>query len=131
MSNQFREGHRFQRGRGIGGLFWITTILFKPSISTIAKAAKSWTGRAIGRALKDQAVTTGLNLLAYVVAGNCLKKGIDREVGNIRQTAALGIQRLNPPDRSFKADDDESGVDNKTKQKRKTKKNNQVKKKGG
>ena len=80
MSVQFRGGDRFQRGRGIEGLFRIAKVLLKPLINTIAKAAKSSTGRAIGRALKDQAIGTGTNLLADVVAGNNLKEGIDREV---------------------------------------------------
>ena len=68
--------------------------MFKPLIGTIAKAAKSSTGKAIGRALKDQAISPGTNLLADLAAGKHLKEGIDREVGNIRQYTALGIQKL-------------------------------------
>ena len=54
--------------------------MFKPLSSTIPKAVQSSTGKAIERALKDQAIRTGTNLLVDVVAGNNLKEGIDREV---------------------------------------------------
>ena len=94
MSIRFSGGERFQRGRGIGGLLRLAKGLFKPAIQTISKAVKSNTGKAIGRALKDQAISTGTNLLADIVAGNNLNEGINREVGNIRQNAALGIQQL-------------------------------------
>ena len=63
-----------QRGRDIGGLVIIEKGLFKPIIGTFAKAAKWSTGRAIGRALKDQAINKGTNLLADVVAGNDSKE---------------------------------------------------------
>ena len=94
MSIQFSHGGRFQRGRGIGGLLRLAKGLFKPVIQTIGKAVKSNTGKAIGRALKHQAISTGTNLLADIVAGNNLKEGIDRKVGNIRQNAALSLQPL-------------------------------------
>ena len=96
-------------------------------------------GKAIGRALKDQAISTGTNLLADIVAGNNLNEGINREVGNIRQNAALGIQQLtnNKPYES----DDECEIEtskkiqlkrkNQTKNKKQTKKKNQPPKKGG
>ena len=94
MSLRFRGGDRFQRGRGIGGLFRIAKGLFKPLMGTIGRALKSNTGRAIGRALKDQAISTGTNLLADVVAGNDMKQGLNREVQDIRQNAALGIHSI-------------------------------------
>ena len=39
---------------------------------TNAKAVKSNTGKAVGRALKDQAISTGTNLLADIIKGNNL-----------------------------------------------------------
>ena len=104
MSIRFSGGERFQRGRGIGGLLRLAKGLFKPVIQTIGKAVKSNTGKAIGRALKDQAISTGTNLLADIVAGNNLNEGINREVGNIRQNAALGIQQLANTRKRYESD---------------------------
>ena len=70
-------------------------------------AAKSSTGRAIGEALKNHAISTGTNLLADVVAGNNLNEGINREVGNIRQNAALGIKQLAKTNKHYESDADE------------------------
>ena len=141
MSIRFSGGERFQRGRGIGGLLRLAKGLFKPAIQTIGKAVKSNAGKAVGRALKKQAISTGTNLLADIVAGNNLKEGIDREVGNIRQNAALGIQQLTNTNNNPYESDDESEIEtskkiqlkrkNQTKNKKQTKKKNQPPKKGG
>ena len=95
MSIQFSGGERFQRGRGIGGLLRLAKGLFKPVIESIGKAMRSNTGQAIGNALKDQAINTAKNLATDVLTGNPLKEGVKREVHNIRNRAALGIQQLN------------------------------------
>ena len=99
---------------------------------------KSNAGKAVGRALKKQAISTGTNLLADIVAGNNLKEGIDREVGNIRQNAALGIQQLtnynnnNPYESEIETSKKiQSKRKNQTKNKKQTKKKNQPPKKGG
>ena len=52
-------------------------------------------GQAIGNALKDQAINTAKNLATDLLTGNPLKEGVQREVHNIRNRAALGIQQLN------------------------------------
>ena len=126
MSIRFSGGERFQRGRGIGGLLRLAKGLFKPAIQTISKAVKSNTGKAIGRALKDQAISTGTNLLADIVAGNNLNEGINREVGNIRQNAALSIQKLANTNKHYESDD-ESEIE--TKKKIQSRKKNQLKNK--
>ena len=84
MSIRFSGGERFQRGRGIGGLLRLAKGLFKPVIQTIGKAAKSNTGKAIGRALKNQAIETDTNLTGDLISGNSLKEGVEREVNNIK-----------------------------------------------
>ena len=105
MSLRFRGGDRFQRGRGIGGLFRIAKGLFKPLMGTIGRALKSNTGRAIGRALKDQAISTGTNLLADVVAGNDLKHRLNRKVQDIRQRTVLGIQQVKNTNKVYETDE--------------------------
>lgn len=95
MSIRFSGGERFQRGRGIGGLLRLAKGLFKPAIESIGRVVKSNTGKAIGNALKNQAIDTAKNLAADVLSGNPLKEGVKREVHNIKNRAALGIQQLN------------------------------------
>ena len=137
MSIRFSGGERFQRGRGIGGLLRLAKGLFKPAIQTIGRAVKSNTGKAVGRALKKQAISTWTNLLADIVAGNNLKEGIDREVGDIRQNTALGIKQLtnnnnNPYESEIETSKEiQSKRKNQTKNKKQTKKKNQPPKKGG
>ena len=94
MSIRFSHGGRFQRGRGIGGLLRLAKGLFKPVIQTIGKVAKSNTGKVIGRALKNQAIDSATNLATDILSGNSLKKGVEREVNNIKGRAVLGLQHL-------------------------------------
>ena len=95
MSIRFSGGERFQRGRGIGGLLRLAKGLFKPAIESIGRVVRSNTGQAIGNALKNQAIDTAKNLATDVLTGNNLKEGVKREVHNIKNRAALGIQQLN------------------------------------
>ena len=94
MSIRFSGGERFQRGRGIGGLLRLAKGLFKPVIQTIGKAAKSTTGKAMGRALKNQAIETATNLATDILSGNSLKEGVEREVNNIKGRAVLSLKHL-------------------------------------
>ena len=95
MSIRFSGGERFQRGRGIGGLLRLAKGLFKPAIESIGRAVRSNTGQAIGNALKNQAIDTAKNLATDVLTGSNLREGVKREVHNIKNRAALGIQQLN------------------------------------
>ena len=104
---RFNGGERYQRGRGIGGLLRLAKGLFKPAMESLGRvvkssagraignAIKSNTGRAIGKALKNQAIDTAKNLATDVLSGNPLNEGVKREVHNIKNRAALGIQQLN------------------------------------
>ena len=74
----------------------------------MARAVKSNMGRVIGKALKEQAISSGTHLISDLVAGNNLKQGLAREVGNVRQRAALGIQPLKNTQRGYESDEDES-----------------------
>ena len=53
MSLRFRGGERLQRGRGIGDLLRLVKSVFSPLVKTVAKAAKSNIGKALGNALKE------------------------------------------------------------------------------
>ena len=129
MSIRFSGGERFQRGRGIGGLLRLAKGLFKPAIESIGRVVRSNTGQAIGNALKNQAIDTAKNLATDVLSGKNLKEGVKREVHNIKNRAALGIQQLNKKQeikcRESKRQSKE--VENsKSKSKRKTKVNKRV-----
>ena len=94
MSIRFSHGGRFQRGRGIGGLLRLAKGLLKPVIQTIGKAAKANTGKAVGRALKNQAIESATNLATDILSGNSLKEDVEREVNNMKGRAVLGLQHL-------------------------------------
>ena len=94
MSIRFSGGHRFQRGRGIGGLLRIAKNLFQPLVRTIGKAVNSNTGRAIGKALKEQAIESGTNLVTDVLRGNNISEGFKREVNTFKEKGAEGIEQL-------------------------------------
>ena len=94
MSIRFSGGDRFQRGRGIGGLLRIAKNLFQPLVRTIGKAVNSNTGRAIGKALKEQAIESGTNLVTDVLRGNNISEGSKREVNTFKEKGAEGIEQL-------------------------------------
>ena len=98
MSIKFRGGERIQKGKGIGGILRALGGIFKPLVktlgSTFVKAAKSSTGRAVGQALKEQAVTSLGNLTAETLRGNDLKKSLADEVVSVRENGADMIDNL-------------------------------------
>ena len=117
MSIKFRGGERIQKGKGIGGILRALGGIFKPLVktlgSTFVKAAKSSTGRAVGQALKEQAVTSLGNLTAEALRGNDLKKSLADEVVSVRENGADMIDNLIENRRKRKSSS------NKPKQKRK------------
>ena len=94
MSIRFSGGDRFQRGRGIGGILRIAKNLFQPIIKTIGRAVKSNTGKAIGKAIKEQVIESGTNLATDVLRGNNLSEGLNREVNTFKERGAVGIEQL-------------------------------------
>ena len=129
MSLWFSGGERFQRGGGIGGLLRLAKGLFKPAIESIGRVVRSNTGQAIGNALKNQAIDTAKNLATDVLTGSNLREGVKREVHNIKNRAALGIQQLNKKQeiKCWESKRQSKEVENsKSKSKRKTKVNKRV-----
>ena len=94
MSLRFRGGERLQRGRGIGGLLCLAKGLFSPLAKTIKRVVTSNTGKAIGKAVKNQLVESGANIASDVLMGNDVNESIQRELQNTRQNAAIGIQQI-------------------------------------
>ena len=77
MGIRFTGGNRLQRGRGIAGLLKIAKSLFNPGLKTAGKALQSNTAKAIGHALKEQAIESGTHLLSDALIGNDLKEGLN------------------------------------------------------
>ena len=92
MSLRFRGGERLQRGRGIGGLLRLVKSVFSPLVKTVAKAAKSNTGKALGNALKEQAISSAINLTGDVIQGNNLKESLKNELKSSRETLGSSIK---------------------------------------
>ena len=96
MRHRFKGGDLHQRGRGIGGFFRAIGSLFKPLMKsagkTIVKAATSKTGKAVGEALKEQAINSAVNMTADVLRGNDLQESVSREYITTRNTLADAIE---------------------------------------
>ena len=91
---RFHANERFQKGKGIGGLFRAFSSLFSPlmkigsSIGKTAlragssigksaiKAAKSKTGQMLMDHVKEQAITSGLNIATDALRGNNLQESL-------------------------------------------------------
>ena len=89
MSLRFKGGNLVQRGRGIGGLLRAASSLFMPLFksvgSTAIKVARSDAGKAIGKAIKEQAITSAKNIAVDTIKGRNIKDSVRNEVGNVRK----------------------------------------------
>ena len=94
MSLRFRGGERLQRGRGIGGLLRLVKSVFSPLVKTVAKAAKSNTGKALGNVLKEQVISSAINLTGDVIQGNNLKESLKNELKSGRETLGSAIKGI-------------------------------------
>ena len=100
MSLRFKGGERLQRGRGIGGLLRLVKSLFSPIIrsvgKTAVKAATSKIGKKVIEEVKDQAISTGINMAADAVRGKDMKESAKREFKAVKHRAADMIESVNP-----------------------------------
>lgn len=102
MSLRFKGGNLLQKGRGIGGLLRAASSLFKPLFrsvgSTALKVARSDAGKAIGKVVKDQAISSAKNIALDTISGKNIKDSVNSEVKNVRKRVADGIENvLNEP----------------------------------
>ena len=102
MSLRFKGGNLLQKGRGIGGLLRAASSLFKPFFKTIGgtalKVARSNTGKAIGKALKKQAISSAKNIAFDTIRGENIQDSLNNEVSNVRKRVAdNGETMLNTP----------------------------------
>lgn len=99
MSLRFRGGERIQRGRGIGGILRFFKSLFTPALSklggTVVKAAQSQAGKLAVKALKEQAIDSGMILAGDALRGNDMKESFRKQVGNARKRGATTLDKIN------------------------------------
>ena len=69
-------------------------MFFSPLVKTVAKAAKSNTGKALGNVLKEQAISSAINLTGDVIQGNNLKKSLKNELKSGRETLGSAIKGI-------------------------------------
>ena len=98
MSLRFKGGNIVQKGRGIGGILRAVSALFKPFFksvgSTALKVARSDTGKAIGKAVKEQAIQSAKNIALDTVRGGNIKDTLRNEVVNVRKRVANNIENV-------------------------------------
>ena len=91
MSLHFRGGELQQKGKGIGGFFRIVSSALKPLVKRVGQsvlnAATSSTGKAIGRAISEQALDSTLNMAHDYLSGNSLKESFESEKKNLKNKA--------------------------------------------
>ena len=91
MSLHFRGGELQQKGKGIGGFFRIVSSALKPLIKRVGQsvlnAATSSTGKAIGRAISEQALESTLNMTQDMLSGNSLSESFEAEKKNLKDKA--------------------------------------------
>ena len=91
MSLNFRGGELQQKGKGIGGFFRIVSSALKPLMKRVGQsvlnAATSSTGKAIGRAISEQALESTLNMTNDYLSGNSLTESFENEKKNLKNKA--------------------------------------------
>ena len=91
MSLHFRGGELQQKGKGIGGFFRIVSSALKPLVKRVGQsvlnAATSSTGKAIGRAISEQALESTLNMTNDYLSGNSLTESFENEKKNLKNKA--------------------------------------------
>ena len=97
MSIRFRGGESLQRGRGIGGLLRLVKSVFSPIVksfgTTALKAVTSKTGKKVLESIKDQAVSSAVNMASDVIKGNDLRESFQNEVSSARGKVGDAIKQ--------------------------------------
>ena len=119
---RFYANERFQKGSGIGGLFRAFRSLISPLMKigsrigktalkagssigkTAIKAANSKTGKMILDQVKDQAITSGLNIASDALKGNDLSESFNNELNSSKIKAADVLDKLKKQKQDDKMD---------------------------
>jgi len=88
---------RFQRGRGVGGIFRTLMKGIVPVVNYVGKFLKSPTGKAIKSSVKRAAVESGGQFISDVVAGKNMKESLKENSSAARDRIANRIKQLSTP----------------------------------
>ena len=74
--------------------------IFSPIVrslgKTAVKAVTSKVGKKVVKVIKDQAISSGLNVAADVVKGENLTESVRKEAKNVKKKVVKGIESINP-----------------------------------
>ena len=98
MSLRFKGGNLLQRGRGIGGLLRVASSLFKPFFKSVGgtalKVARSDVGKSIGKAVKEQAISSAKNIALDTLRGENINDSVRNEVKKVRKRVSNGFENV-------------------------------------
>ena len=99
MSLRFSGGQQLQRGRGIGGLLRLMKSVFAPIVKNVSRgvatAARSEGGKKLLNVLKEQAVSSTMNLAADTLRGSNVKDSFENEIKALKKSMASTIDDVN------------------------------------
>ena len=99
MSLRFSGGQQLQRGRGIGGLLRLMKSVFAPIVKNVSRgvatAARSEGGKKLLNILKEQAVSSTMNLAADTLRGSNVKDSFENEIKALKKSMASTIDDVN------------------------------------
>ena len=99
MTLRFAGGQQLQRGRGIGGLLRLMKSVFAPIVKNVsrgvASAARSEGGKKLLNVLKEQALSSTMNLAADTLRGSNVKDSFESEMKALKKTVASTIDDVN------------------------------------
>ena len=88
---------RFQRGRGVGGIFRTLMKGIVPVVNYVGKFLKSPTGRAVKNSVKKAALESGGQFISDVISGKNIKSSLKENSTSARDKIATRIKNLAQP----------------------------------
>ena len=88
---------RFQRGRGVGGIFRTLMRGIVPVVNYVGKFLKSPVGKAIKSSVKKAAVESGGQFISDVVSGKNVKESLKQNSISARNKVSSRIKLLADP----------------------------------
>lgn len=90
---------RFQRGRGLGGVFQTLMKGIVPVVNFVKRMMNTETGKAITASVKDVAVETGSKLMSDIIKGKNVKQAVKENSRLAGKKVAKKVKRIGEPAR--------------------------------
>lgn len=88
---------RFQRGRGVGGIFRTLMKGIVPVVNYVGKFLKSPVGKAVKNTVKEAALESGGRFISDMVSGKNVRTSLKENSTHARNNIASKIKRLADP----------------------------------